>query len=334
MAKADDYIHGISVVIPVYMGETTLGELIAELAPFFEPFTTPNGARAKVEEVLLVDDNGPDDSARVIRELEETYPRVRGIWLTRNFGQHAATLAGMASSGSDWIITMDEDGQHDPADMSTMLDVALAEGSHVVYGAPQNRPPHGFLRTAASQGAKRLMARVFTKNLNDPKDYQSYRLLLGEVGRSLAAYAGSGVYLDIALGWVTKRVSTAPVTLRAERREASGYSYRSLAGHFWRMVLSSGTRGLRLVSILGVLFAVAGIGLALFFLVQRLIGLEVQQGWTSIVVVVLLSSGATLFSLGVVAEYLGIAVNMAMGKPLYMIMNAPHRGPLGHAPRR
>jgi undecaprenyl-phosphate 4-deoxy-4-formamido-L-arabinose transferase len=333
MSKQEQYIHRISVVIPVYLGETTLRPLIDEMAPLFDRFTTPGGSLAVIDEVLLVNDNGPDNSADTIRSIEAAHSRVRGLWLTRNFGQHAATLAGMASSGSDWIVTMDEDGQHDPADIGTMLDVALGASAHIVYGAPINRPPHSPLRFITSRLAKKIMSVVFTTNLNNPNDYQSFRLLLGEVGRSVAAYAGSGVYLDVALGWVSNRVATAPITLRAERRESSGYSYRSLAGHFWRMVLSSGTRGLRLVSVLGIIFAVAGVALAAFFGIQRLIGIDVQQGWTSIVIVVLLSSGAILFSLGIIAEYVGIAVNMAIGKPLYMIMGDPSKGPLGKSPR-
>ena len=332
MRDSGGYIHTISVVIPVYRGEQTLGALVEELKPFFETFTTPQRNSARVQEVVLVCDNGPDASASVIRALEAEFPQARGLWLTRNFGQHAATLAGMASSGGDWVVTMDEDGQHDPADIPQMLDVALADGAHIVYAAPTNRPPHSWLRSASSRLAKKLMATVFGKKLNPPAVYQSYRLVLGEVGRSVAAYSGSGVYLDIALGWISNRVSTAPVKLRKERREASGYSYRSLAGQFWRMILSSGTRGLRLVSLLGGLFALAGVVFALVILIQRLSGQEVPQGWTSMVTVNLISSGVILFFLGVIAEYLGIAVNMAMGKPPYVVMSDPAKGPLGQRP--
>jgi glycosyltransferase involved in cell wall biosynthesis len=324
-----DFTHTISVVVPVYLGEQTLESLVAEIEPLFQEFTTPSGAAAQVDEVVLVCDNGPDDSAAVMRALEERFSQVRSLWLTRNFGQHAATLAGLASSGGNWVVTMDEDGQHNPADIPKMLDEALASGSHIVYAAPTNRPPHSRMRSLSSRLAKKLMATVFGKKLNPPAEYQSFRLILGEVARGVAAYAGSGVYLDIALGWISNRVSTVPVELREEWRETSGYSYRSLAGHFWRMILSSGTRGLRLVSILGGLFALAGVLFAATILVQRLIGEDVPQGWTSMVVVTLISSGVILFFLGVIAEYLGIAVNMAMGKPPYVVMSDPAKGPLG-----
>lgn len=328
-SDSDRYIHTISVVIPVYLGEVTLDALVRELEPFFEEFSTAKGACARIQEVVLVCDNGPDDSASVIRALEREFAQVRGLWLTRNFGQHAATLAGMAASGEKWVVTMDEDGQHNPSDIPGMLDIALTDGAHIVYAAPTNRPPHSWLRSASSRLAKRTLSVLFGKKLNPPADFQSYRLVLGEIGRSVAAYSGSGVYLDVALGWISNRVSTAPVELRAERREISGYSYRSLAGHFWRMILSSGTRGLRLVSVLGGLFALGGVLFSVVIAVQRFNGLDVPQGWTSMVTVNLISSGVVLFFLGVIAEYLGIAVNMAMGKPPYVVMSDPENGPLG-----
>jgi hypothetical protein len=94
-------------------------------------------------------------------------------------------------------------------------------------------------------------------------------------------------------------------------------------------VLSSGTRALRMVSALGVLFGVGGISYAIYLLVVRFTTDAIPQGWTSTMVAVLVSTGAILFSLGVIAEYVGVAVSMAMGKPLYLIVGDPRDGPLG-----
>ena len=98
------------------------------------------------------------------------------------------------------------------------------------------------------------------------------------------------------------------------------------------MVLSSGTRALRLVSLLGVVFALCGLLLALYFLMTKLFwNIEAPQGWPTLMVAMLLIGGAVLFSLGVIAEYIGVAVNMAMGKPLYLIVSDSAQGPLGRA---
>jgi polyisoprenyl-phosphate glycosyltransferase len=322
--------HDISVVIPVYQGERHLPGVVGELERLIEPFRTPEGAVARVVEVVLVHDAGPDDSPRVMRGLAAKYDWVRLIWLSRNFGQHAATLAGMSSSGGDWIVTMDEDGQQDPADIPGMLDTALREEATVVYGAPVNRPPHGTLRNASSRSAKWLIGRM--GGTGDVAKYNSYRLVLGEVGRSVAAYAGSGIYLDVGLGWVARPVATSPVTLRDEGERVSGYNVRSLLSHFWRMALTSGTRGLRIVSALGAVLAVLGVAVAVTLVIAKLAGSSVQAGWTSLVTILLVTAGAILFSLGIIAEYLGVAVNMAMGRPTYLIVGDPAEGPLGRGP--
>jgi undecaprenyl-phosphate 4-deoxy-4-formamido-L-arabinose transferase len=123
------------------------------------------------------------------------------------------------------------------------------------------------------------------------------------------------------------------VTLRTEDRP-SGYRLRTLLSHFWRMVLTSGTRGLRFVSVLGVIFAALGVVLAVVIAVGRMTGGDTPAGWASTVIAVLLTSGAVLFSLGIVAEYVGVAVNMAMGKPAYLIVGDPRSGPLGREPAR
>ncbi len=319
--------HLISVVVPVYAGERTLPGLVAELTPMTSTFTTPDGHAARVSEIVLVHDHGPDDSARVLRSLAAGSDVVRPVWLSRNFGQHAATIAGMASAGGDWIVTLDEDGQHDPADIPALLDRAMAEQVAVVYARPVNGRQHGPLRNLASTASKRLVDLLVSGG--NTEMYHSYRLMLGEAGRGVAAYAGAGVYLDVALGWVAGRASTCPVTLRAEGTRPSGYRLRSLMSHFWRLVLTSGTRLLRLVAMVGALFALLGIAFAIFLVANRLLGGEIQPGWTSVMVAVLVGTGAILLSLGIVAEYLGVAVNMAMGKPLYLISGDPGSGPLG-----
>ena len=153
----------------------------------------------------------------------------------------------MSSTGGDWIVTMDEDGQHDPAYIGAMLDVALTEQASVVYAGPPTPRPHGVLRNAASQGSKRLVNSL--SGGVDASFFHSFRLVLGEVGRSVAAYAGAGVYLDVALGWVAGGVATAPVELRDEGEgRRSGYS----PAHADLPLLADGAHqrhpGLRLVS--------------------------------------------------------------------------------------
>lgn len=321
--------HEISVVVPVYRGAAHLEALVDDIERHTKSSVTADGRGYRVVEVVLVHDCGPDDSDRVIRLLEERHDWVRAVWLSRNYGQHAATLAGMASAGGEWIVTMDEDGQHDPADIGSLLDTALRERCALVYARPVNQAPHSAFRRVTSRLSKRVI-NVLSGGA-DASLFHSYRLVLGEYGRSVAAYAGHGIYLDVALNWVAGHPSTAPVTLRDEGERVSGYSFRTLLSHFWRMVVTSGTRGLRMVSVLGASFALGGVLLAVGLAIAKLAGNSVLQGWTSLMVALLLCTGVVLFFLGVIAEYVGVAVNMAMGKPLYLIISDPGRSPLARA---
>jgi glycosyltransferase involved in cell wall biosynthesis len=324
--------HALTVVIPVYGGQDHIGDVVTELEPYTRPSLTGAGRPYRVTEVVLVHDGGHDDSPRVMRELAAKYSFVRTLWMSRNYGQHAATLAGIAASGGDWVVTMDEDGQHDPRFIPDMLDVALAEQAKVVYADPVNPPHHSAFRNLTSRWAK-LVINVFSGGADATK-FQSYRLVLGEVGRSVAAYAGAGVYLDVALGWVVGRTAQCPVELRSEGEDrVSSYSVRRLLGHFLRMVVTGGTRGLRLVSLVGVVFALGGLLLAAYIVVQQLVSPSDVQGWSSMIVVLLITAGAILFSLGVIAEYIGVTVNAALGRPLYLLTQDPAEGPLGRDER-
>lgn len=315
-------MHAISVVVPVYRGEETIAALVAELDRLTGPRATPCGARFTVEEIILVHDNGPDRSDVVLQELASTHPQVRPVWLSRNFGQDAATIAGMAAARGDWIVTMDEDGQHDPAFIADFLDAALASRADLVYSKPSNTRPHGFLRNLTSRGAKTVLATVFA--FPDSTRFESFRLIRGDIGRQLAEVAGNGVYLDVALTWVVGNTVSVPVVLRAEGREESGYNYRRLFSLFWKMVLCTGTRGLRLVSLLGITLALAGVVMAGVVIASALTHDNTDpEGWASMIVVLLLCSGAILFSLGLIAEYLGVALHVLVGKPLYLTVASP-----------
>src|SRR5690242_14869605 len=150
----------ISLVIPVYRGEKSLPALIDEIAPLTIEQKTPDGNPFVISEVLLVHDCGPDRSDVALEVLTARHSFIRPIWLSRNFGQHAATLAGMASATGDWVATIDEDGQQNPADIATMLDAATAGRLQLLYAQPKNPPPHGPLRNAASRTAKFLGAKL------------------------------------------------------------------------------------------------------------------------------------------------------------------------------
>jgi undecaprenyl-phosphate 4-deoxy-4-formamido-L-arabinose transferase len=313
----------VSVIIPVYRSADNLRSLIDELLTFTRRGHTPSGVAFQVCEILLVHDCGPDRSDLAIETLAREHDAVRPVWLSRNYGQHAATLAGMAGAVGDWVATLDEDGQHDPADLPRMLDVALAARCQLVYAQPINPPPHGALRNLASRLAKSVSARLLGNEALGR--FNSYRLIDGEIARSLAAYCGYGVYLDVGLSWLTTRVGHCPVHLREESGRPSGYSTLKLLSHFWALVLTSGTRPLRFITLAGGLSVLAAVALMLWVTISKLMGNIPVQGWASLVIVVSFFSGTMLMALGVIAEYLAVTMGIAMGRPLYVVSSKPTR---------
>src|SRR6267143_3468295 len=321
--QAQEIVHTISVVIPVYLGEKTLAPLVAEIEPLTQTRRTPHGNLFRVNEVILVHDCGPDNSGIVMEQLAEQCSFVKLVWLARNFGQHAATLAGAASSTSAWVITMDEDGAHDPAEIGRFLDCALTTGAQLVYALPVNPASHGVVRNLLSAVTKRLVVRLLV-GVHGVRRFHSYRLISGEIARSLAAYCGHNVYLDVALAWFVAGGAHCPTRLRAPWRSGSGYSYRRLVSHFSRLVLTSGIRPLRVISFLGVGSILLSAAISVWAIWLWLTGRIPVRGWTSITIMICFFSGCLLFSLGVIAEYLGMTLSMAMGKPPYLALSKPH----------
>lgn len=319
----DSVPHRVSLVIPVYRGEKTLPTLIEEILPLTFGQLTPGGISYVVCEVILVHDCGPDRSDMVLDVLEDQYSFVRPVWLSRNYGQHAATMAGMASATGDWVATIDEDGQQDPTDIGRMLDTAISASLQLVYAQPTNPPPHGWLRNALSRTAKVII----TKLLGNSQigNFNSFRLIDGEIARTVAACCGNGVYLDIGLFWIVGRIGHCPVRLRNELDRPSGYSYLKLFGHFWRLILTTGTRPLRLITLLGFCSLSLSIVIFGYAFYGKFFSSTPVQGWASLLIVVSFFSGATLTSLGVIAEYLAVTMGIAMGKPLYVISTKPTR---------
>ena len=315
-------MHEVCVVIPVYRGEHTLPTVIDEIMPFCTASQTADGHTYRVVEIALVHDCGPDRSDVTIASLEQQFKEVRVVWLSRNFGQHAATIAGMATSSASWVVTMDEDGQHSAADIAVMLDTALATDSDLVYGHHAVGAPHPWWRNMMSRTAKRVSQLI---SGTSAADFSSMRLIDGETARAVAAYCGPRVYLDVALAWVARRSSICTISTRTELRAESGYSLRRLASHFWTLVLSSGTRPLRIVSLAGILTSFVGfIGVAVIVF-DRARDSSLPEGWPSVICAILVAGGAILLSLGVVAEYVGAILMTSLGRPLYVVVDTPRR---------
>jgi undecaprenyl-phosphate 4-deoxy-4-formamido-L-arabinose transferase len=154
--------------------------------------------------------------------------------------------------------------------------------------------------------------------------FNSFRLIDGEIGRIMAAYCGNGIYLDVALFWVAAQIGYCPVNLRPELRP-SNYGLLKLLNHFWRMVLCSGTRPLRIITVAGGFSVVLSFCFLIYAFYGKLISHTAVEGWTSLLVIISFFSGMIMVSLGVVAEYLALTMGIVIGKLLYIIASKPTR---------
>jgi undecaprenyl-phosphate 4-deoxy-4-formamido-L-arabinose transferase len=325
-----EFLHTLSLVIPVYKCEKDLEPLINEVVGLYGDSDAVHvselGNRYSLREIILVHDNGPDESAAVMRQLQRRFKNIKCIWLSRNYGQHAATFAGMSETVGDWIVTLDEDGQQNPKYFPNFLDKAIASKSQIVYARAINKAPHGVLRNGLSR-----LAKWFSKFMlagTSFENFNSYRLILGEPARALSEFGRTGIYLDAGLMWVTSSATTCDVELRSEDR-SSGYSMASLLEHFVRLVVTAGARPLRVIAILGLLVAAGGFSLTGYIIWMKVVSGISASGWTSVIVAVLVTSGLTMLSLGVISEFLGATVRSTMGKPLFLKVSDPIKGPLG-----
>jgi undecaprenyl-phosphate 4-deoxy-4-formamido-L-arabinose transferase len=204
-----------------------------------------------------------------------------------------------------------------------MLDVALESGVQLVYATPTNRAPHGAFRNMMSQMAKRTFQTLLSDC--DIGLFNSFRLIHGEIARGLAAYCGPNVYLDCALCWMVDRSGSCPVELRDEGERRSGYNLKSLIRHFLRLVLTSGTRPLRIISLMGFCSIILSTMIGVSAIWHKFTGDVTVPGWASTILIISFFSGCILLSLGVIAEYLGVTLSMSMGKPLYVVVSKPYR---------
>jgi undecaprenyl-phosphate 4-deoxy-4-formamido-L-arabinose transferase len=299
---------GISVVIPAYNAELSLRPLMARLAPVLE-------STGKPYEVIVVNDGSRDGSWGVIGELASSSRSLRAFNLMRNYGQHNALLCGVRMVRYDVTVTIDDDLQHPPEEIPKLL-AKLSEGHDVVYGVPQAEQ-HGILRNLTSVVTK--LALQATMGAEVARKVCAFRAFRTQVRDSFANFQGSFVSIDVLLTWGTNRFAAIPVRHDPRRYGASNYTWRKLAVHALNMMTGFSTWPLRLASLVGFVFTLFGIAVLIFVLVRFVIQGNPVPGFPFLASVIAIFSGAQLFSLGIIGEYLGRVHARTMERPSYSI---------------
>ena len=298
----------ISVVVPVYNSEHSLTPLVERLKSVL-------GSRAARLEIIMVNDASRDGSWDVVERLAGEHAEVRGISLLRNYGQHNALLCGIRAATGEIIVTIDDDLQHPPEEIPLLLD-RLAQGADVVYGTPQ-RESHGLWRDLASQITKIVLQEAMGADV--ARDVSAFRVFRTQLREAFASYSNPSVSVDVLLTWATTRFAAVRVRHEPRTIGVSNYTFRKLLRHALNMMTGFSTRPLQLASLIGFGFTLFGMVVLVFVIVRYFIAGGSVPGFPFLASVIAIFSGAQLFALGIIGEYLARMHLRMMDRPTYAV---------------
>ena len=294
--------------MPAYNSELSLPLLASRLQPVLETLATDY-------ELILVDDASRDGTWSVIEGLARDHPWIRGVHFMRNYGQHNAVLCGIRMARYDVTVTLDDDLQHPPEEIPKLLD-KLTQDIDVVYGSPAQET-HGLWRDMASQVTKiALQSAMGAPIARKAGPFRAFRTRIRD---AFAGYDGPYVAVDALLTWGTRRF--AAVDVRHEQRTLgkSNYTFRKLVVHALNMITGFSTLPLQLSSLIGFVLTLVGIAALIFVVAKYLIEGGTVPGFSFLASMIAIFSGAQLFSLGIIGEYLARMHARSMQHPTYSI---------------
>jgi undecaprenyl-phosphate 4-deoxy-4-formamido-L-arabinose transferase len=263
----------------------------------------------------MVEDCSGDRSWDVIMELVHSDKRIQGIQLSRNFGQHNALLCGIRAARCELIVTIDDDLQHPPEEIPKLFH-KLQEGFDVVYGTPV-KEQHGFLRNMASQVTKLALQSVM--GAETARNVSAFRIFRSWLRDAFANYQNPFVSIDVLLTAGTKRFAAVAVRHNTRRVGTSNYTFGKLMAHAVNMITGFSTLPLQLASLVGFVFTFFGLGVFVYVIGRYLLFGSSVPGFPFLASVIAIFSGAQLFALGIIGEYLARMHYRTMERPAYTV---------------
>lgn len=299
----------ISFVIPCYRSEHTIEKVVLEV------ITTANRLGYVDYEIILVNDCSPDNVWSVIKRLAAENPKIHGISMAKNFGQHSALLAGYSQTTGDIVVSLDDDGQT-PIDELQLLMDKIEEGYDVVYAYYAEIKQNAFRKFGSWMAQKMGEAMIGQpKNLRGSSFYIAKRFIIDE----MIKYHNPYPYLAGLVFRTTQNVASVETHHRLRIQGESGYSFKSLLSLWINGFTAFSVKPLEFGTITGIIIATLGFIYAIFIIIRKLINPAIQAGWSSIIAILLLIGGMILIMLGLIGEYVGriyISINSA---PQYVI---------------
>ncbi len=300
---------GISAVVPVYRSATILPELHRRLSDALAALT-------ERYEIILVEDSGGDDSWSVIERLAAADAHVTGIRMSRNYGQHNALLCGIRAARHEITVTLDDDLQNPPEEIARLI--ALFDGDvDVVYGTPEHEQ-HGFLRDQGSRITK--LALQSAMSAETARHVSAFRAFRTRVRDAFASYGGPFVSIDVLLTWGTTRFTHVQVRHEPRHAGASNYTFRKLVTHALNMMTGFSTLPLQVASMIGFAFTLFGFAILIYVLGSFVAnGGSGVPGFAFLASIIAIFSGAQLFAIGIIGEYLARMHFRSMDRPTYLV---------------
>jgi glycosyltransferase involved in cell wall biosynthesis len=300
--------RGITITVPVYNSEGSVGLLVEKLAEVL-PGLAPR------HEVILVNDGSRDRSWQVVEDLCRKYSFVRGINLMRNYGQHNALLCAIRVARYDTIVTMDDDLQHPPEELHKLLAL-LTDDVDVVYGPPE-KEQHGFLRDAASIVTK--IALQSAMGAETARMVCALRVFRTQLREAFSNFHSPYVNLDVLLTWGTRRFTARRVRHEPRTIGVSTYTTRALVRHALNLATGFSVVPLQIASIVGFGFTFFGFSVLAYVLIRYFLEGSPVAGFPFLASIIAIFSGAQLFSLGIMGEYLARMHFRLMNRPTYTV---------------
>jgi len=300
----------LSIVIPVYRSEKILPELVRlielELKGSLSTF-----------EIILVNDCSPDESGRVVEDLTQKYAFVRGLDLAINTGQHNAVMAGLKHASGEVIVLMDDDLQHSPKYILPLYEEIRA-GFDICYSKFEKQQ-HPLWKRLGSAFTNLVSSYL----LNKPKNLylSSFKAISKFIRDEVVTYDGPYAYVDGLILSYSSNYKVIDVEHISRYSGEGGYNLKSSVSLWLKMTTSFSIAPLRLASLFG--FSLSGVGFfyAIYIVIKNIFYEVAVEGWSSIIVVFLVTSGIQLVMLGVIGEYVGRAYLKLNGKPQFVIRN-------------
>lgn len=299
----------VSFVIPCYRSENTIGHVVNEIEE------TMNGIGKYEYEVILINDCSPDGTFNTIRKLCDEKTFVKGINFARNFGQHAALMAGLRHAEGDYVVCLDDDGQTPADEVSKLLD-KLEEGYDAVYASYEHKQ-HSLFRNLGSK-VNDLMTRMM---LGKPKELyvSSYFAVQRFIVDDMIRYENSYPYVIGLVLRATKNIVNVPVNHREREEGRSGYTFKKLIGLWLNGFTAFSVLPLRLTTTIGVGCAGLGFIYGIYTVVKKFINPEVPLGFSSVMAALVFFGGMIMVMLGLVGEYIGRIYISMNNSPQYVI---------------